>query len=107
MKAKAILRQFPWPINRKRVIPIINITGNEQLTRVAVWLHHPFTVSKEGKPDRELLEHGCCKLLHQFFVAALKDADGAVVNYVGVQYEVNVPPISKIKDRVKKLPIDG
>lgn len=44
---------------------------------------------------------------NQFFVAALKDADGAVVNYVGVQYEVNVPPISKIKDRVKKLPIDG
>lgn len=43
---------------------------------------------------------------NQFFVAALKDADGAVVNYVGVQYEVNVPPISKIKDRVKKLPID-
>jgi PAS domain S-box-containing protein len=44
---------------------------------------------------------------NQFFVAPLKDADGAVVNYVGVQCEVNIPPISKIKDRVKRLPIDG
>ncbi len=43
---------------------------------------------------------------NQFFVAALKDSDGSVVNYVGVQCEVNAPHISKIKDRVKKLPID-
>lgn len=43
---------------------------------------------------------------NQFFVAALKDSDGCVVNYVGVQCEVNAPHISKIKDRVKKLPID-
>lgn len=42
---------------------------------------------------------------NQFFVAALRDGDGSVVNYVGVQCEVNVPPISQIKDRVKKLPI--
>lgn len=43
---------------------------------------------------------------NQFFVAALRDSDGAVVNYVGVQCEVNVPQISQIKDRVKRLPID-
>lgn len=43
---------------------------------------------------------------NQFFVAALRDSDGAVVNYVGVQCEVNIPQISQIKDRVKKLPID-
>ena len=68
MKTKAILRQFPGSINRKRVIPIINITGNEELARVAVLLHHPFIVSEERKPNRELLEHGCCKLIHQFFI---------------------------------------
>lgn len=42
---------------------------------------------------------------NQFFLAALKDADGQIVNYVGVQCEVNTIPVLEIKDRVKKLPI--
>jgi len=42
---------------------------------------------------------------NQFFLGALKDSQGQVVNYVGVQCEVNVLPISEIKDRVKKLPL--
>lgn len=40
---------------------------------------------------------------NQFFVAALRDADGAIVNFVGVQCEVNSLAISEIKERVKKL----
>jgi hypothetical protein len=42
---------------------------------------------------------------NQFFIGALRDADGGVVNHVGVQCEVNILPIEQIKDRVKKLPI--
>lgn len=42
---------------------------------------------------------------NQFFLGALRDADGAIVNYVGIQCEVNALPISEIKERVKKLPI--
>lgn len=42
---------------------------------------------------------------NQFFLAALKDADGQIVNYVGVQCEVNNISVYEIKDRVKKLPI--
>jgi len=42
---------------------------------------------------------------NQFFLGALKDSQGMVVNYVGVQCEVNVLPIGEIKDRVKKLPL--
>lgn len=42
---------------------------------------------------------------NQFFLAALKDAEGQIVNYVGVQCEVNVIPVHEIKDRVKRLPI--
>lgn len=42
---------------------------------------------------------------NQFFLAALKDSDGQVVNYVGVQCEVNTIPVEEIKDRVKKLPM--
>jgi PAS domain S-box-containing protein len=42
---------------------------------------------------------------NQFFVAALRDADGAVVNFVGIQCEVNSIPVTEIKDRIKKLPI--
>lgn len=42
---------------------------------------------------------------NQFFVAALRDAEGVVINFVGVQCEVNILPISEIKDRVKKLPL--
>ena len=41
----------------------------------------------------------------QFFVAPIKDDNGQVVNYVGVQCEVNTMPIHEIKERVKKLPI--
>lgn len=42
---------------------------------------------------------------NQFFLGALKDAEGQIVNYVGVQCEVNNIPVVEIKDRVKKLPI--
>lgn len=42
---------------------------------------------------------------NQFFVGALRDSDGNVVNFVGVQCEVNIIPVTEIKDRVKKLPI--
>ncbi|KAJ1401098.1 PAS domain-containing protein [Ochromonadaceae sp. CCMP2298] len=42
---------------------------------------------------------------NQFFLGALKDADGQVVNYVGVQCEVNTIPVNEIKDRVKRLPM--
>ena len=42
---------------------------------------------------------------NQFFVGALRDSDGNVVNFVGVQCEVNIVPVTEIKDRVKKLPI--
>lgn len=42
---------------------------------------------------------------NQFFLGALKDVDGQVVNYVGVQCAVNTIPISEMKDRVKKLPM--
>lgn len=40
---------------------------------------------------------------NQFFVAALRDADGSIVNYIGVQCEVNSIPIHALKDRVKKI----
>lgn len=42
---------------------------------------------------------------NQFFVAALRDAEGNVVNFVGIQCAVNSLPVSDIKERVKKLPI--
>jgi len=42
---------------------------------------------------------------NQFFLAALKDEAGRIVNYVGVQCEVNNTSIPQIKDRVKKMPI--
>lgn len=42
---------------------------------------------------------------NQFFVGALRDSEGNVVNFVGVQCEVNIVPVTQIKDRVKKLPI--
>jgi hypothetical protein len=42
---------------------------------------------------------------NQFFVAALRDAEGNVVNFVGVQCEVNSIPVNEIKDRVKRLPM--
>lgn len=42
---------------------------------------------------------------NQFFVAALRDSDGNVINFVGVQCEVNSLPVSEIRDRVKKLPL--
>ena len=42
---------------------------------------------------------------NQFFLGALKDSDGQVVNYVGVQCQVNAMPVTEIKDRVKKLPM--
>lgn len=45
---------------------------------------------------------------NQFFVAALRDSDGSIVNYIGVQCEVNSIPIHALKDRVKKIKLpDG
>ncbi|KAJ8599074.1 hypothetical protein CTAYLR_007605 [Chrysophaeum taylorii] len=40
---------------------------------------------------------------NQFFVAALRDATGKVVNFVGVQCEVNEVPIEEIKERAKRM----
>ena len=40
---------------------------------------------------------------NQFCVAALRDADGTVVNYVGVQCEVNEVPVEEIKERSKRM----
>lgn len=40
---------------------------------------------------------------NQFFVAALRDADGQIVNYVGVQCQVNQVPIEEIKERAKRM----
>ncbi len=42
---------------------------------------------------------------NQFFMAPLKDGSGQIVNFVGVQCEVNTIPVTAMKDRVKKLPI--
>lgn len=42
---------------------------------------------------------------NQFFVGALRDNDGKIVNYVGVQCEVNMIPVTEMKDRVKRLPV--
>ena len=42
---------------------------------------------------------------NQFFVAAIRDSGGVIVNYVGVQCEVNTPAISAIKARIKHLPV--
>jgi len=42
---------------------------------------------------------------NQFFVAAIRDDKGAVVNFVGVQCEVNLPALAQIKARVKRLPV--
>jgi len=40
---------------------------------------------------------------NQFFVAALRDADGHIVNYVGVQCQANEVPIDEIKERAKHM----
>ena len=42
---------------------------------------------------------------NQFFVAALRDAEGAIVNHIGVQCEVDNVSVASMKERVKKLPI--
>lgn len=42
---------------------------------------------------------------NQFFLAALRDATGKVINYVGVQCEVNAIPVTEFKDRIKRLPV--
>jgi PAS domain S-box-containing protein len=42
---------------------------------------------------------------NQFFVAAIRDQKGTIVNYVGVQCEVNTPALAQIKARVKRLPV--
>jgi PAS domain S-box-containing protein len=45
---------------------------------------------------------------NQFFVGALRDVNDHIVNYVGVQCEVNTIPVTEMKDRVKRLPVpDG
>jgi len=42
---------------------------------------------------------------NQFFVAALKDADGNIVNFVGVQCEVKEMSADMLRDTLKKLPL--
>lgn len=42
---------------------------------------------------------------NQFFVAALRDARGNVVNYVGVQCEVNQVPIEILREHAKQMAI--
>jgi PAS domain S-box-containing protein len=42
---------------------------------------------------------------NNFFLAALKDSQGKIINYIGVQCEVNAVSIAAMKDRVKRLPI--
>lgn len=42
---------------------------------------------------------------NQFFVAALRDADGSIVNHVGVQCQVNQVPIEEIKERAKRMAV--
>jgi PAS domain S-box-containing protein len=44
---------------------------------------------------------------NQFFLAALKDAQGKIVNYVGVQCAANTLPVESLKQRVKRLPLPG
>jgi PAS domain S-box-containing protein len=44
---------------------------------------------------------------NQFFVAALRDSDGNIVNYVGVQCKVDEAPIEEeLKERVKTINFD-
>lgn len=40
---------------------------------------------------------------NQFFLGALRDSNQRVVNFVGVQCEVNIVPVSDMKDKVKQL----
>ena len=42
---------------------------------------------------------------NQFFVAAIRNSKGQIVNFVSVQCEVNGPSISQIKSRVKRIPV--
>lgn len=54
--------------------------------------HHPTTQPTKKK---------------QFFVAALRDSDGSIVNYVGVQCKVEEAPIEEeLKERVKTINFD-
>jgi len=72
----------------------------------------PRSVDKIRKGVAEGVDTSVCLLNYkadgtpfwnQFFVASLRDADGAVVNYVGVQCEVNEVPIEEIKERAKRM----
>jgi len=42
-------------------------------------------------------------LLPQLFVAGLKDSDGRIVSYVGVQCEVNQVSVDTMRERAAKL----
>jgi hypothetical protein len=45
---------------------------------------------------------------NQFFVAALRDADGNIVNHVGVQCEVAERPMEdELKERLKTIDFDA
>ena len=72
--------------------------------------------TEDGRPDQNGVAAGedtsVCLLNYkadgtpfwnQFFVAALRDADGTVVNYVGVQCEVNEVPVEEITERSKRM----
>lgn len=42
---------------------------------------------------------------NQFFVAALRDSEGNVVNFVGVQCEVNQLPVETMRERSKQMAV--
>ena len=42
---------------------------------------------------------------NQFFVAALRDADGNIVNHVGVQCEVNQLPVETMREHAKQMAV--
>ena len=42
---------------------------------------------------------------NQFFVAALRDANGNIVNFVGVQCEVNQVPLEIMRESAKQMAV--
>jgi len=97
----------------------LTLTGysmHQVIGRNCRFLQGPGTDKKAVDVIREGVTHGVdtsvCLLNYkadgtpfwnQFFVAALRDADGQIVNYVGVQCQVNQVPIAEIKERAKRM----
>ena len=97
----------------------LNLTGysmHQVIGRNCRFLQGPGTDKKAVDVIRKGVENGIdtsvCLLNYkadgtpfwnQFFVAALRDADGQIVNYVGVQCQVNQVPLDEIKERAKRM----